>query len=138
VYVIGARGYVKVGVAVDPHRRAAHIQVGCPFKVELHYAHAVPAGHATGIEAFVHRELDSRRTNGEWFKSTPVHQVEALILKAVQDRGLLTDPPIITSQRLKMQAASPLKRKLYARRPGAPEQPRLVSGWDEEPPSPTA
>jgi hypothetical protein len=60
-------GPVKIGRALDPKRRLAHFQVGCPYDLIL--VGTVPNGGEW--EWRIHSKLQSERMRGEWFAWTP-------------------------------------------------------------------
>lgn len=73
VYVVHAigTGMVKIGWTVGAGRvlgRVAEMQTGCPVALEV--VHTVP--HAPiATEKALHKELDSFRVRGEWFRIDP-------------------------------------------------------------------
>lgn len=74
VYVIQAveSGRIKIGIAKNPTKRLAMLQVGSPERLEL-------MGSAVGgrsLEIRLHAELHRDRLHGEWFAVTEhVHRV---------------------------------------------------------------
>jgi hypothetical protein len=54
---------VKIGIAVRPEQRMAHLQIGNPRELEL--VDWAPATEA--LERFFHKELAEHRRRGEWF-----------------------------------------------------------------------
>lgn len=64
---------IKIGIADDPVRRWAQLQIATPH--ELMPIGSVPA--PAGLEAAIHRELEPYRIRREWFRPTP--EVLALI-----------------------------------------------------------
>jgi hypothetical protein len=66
VYVIQAAesGRIKIGVARDPYRRLAELQVGSPEQLEL--IGVAPGGRKRELE--LHAELRHDRLHGEWFE----------------------------------------------------------------------
>jgi hypothetical protein len=74
IYVISAprRHLVKIGIAFDPKKRLATLQIGSPVKLSLHYSSEVYGEVAASvIEAEVHRRLKNVSLHGEWFKMAP-------------------------------------------------------------------
>jgi Meiotically up-regulated gene 113 len=64
----GDKVLFKIGIATNPERRLADIQVSCPFSVSMARAWTLPNQQtARTIEARVHDELARCGLNGEWF-----------------------------------------------------------------------
>lgn len=68
VYFIraGARGPIKIGLAVDVGQRMRSLQTASPTLLEL--IGAIPGG--LKLEKAIHRRLAEFRLHGEWFKPT--------------------------------------------------------------------
>lgn len=80
VYVITHRylgGRVKIGHARDPHKRLQQANCWCPQKL-FRLAYAELFGDRLVAEASVHKFLEGRRHEGEWFEVTPQMAVEAI------------------------------------------------------------
>lgn len=69
VYVIGRpQGPVKIGMSIDPERRAKALQPGCPFPLRvLHRVAFLSGKKAYEVEQQTHEILDDCATVGEWF-----------------------------------------------------------------------
>jgi hypothetical protein len=73
IYVIsmGPR-CVKVGIAADPKKRLASLQVGCPYLLKVFRVFEIQSVRsAYHFEMLVHRELRPWALWGEWFAVTP-------------------------------------------------------------------
>jgi prophage antirepressor-like protein len=66
VYLIHAKknNAVKIGTSTNVQKRLKHLQISCPFKLDLLYV--VDGGYR--LEARLHSEFDEYRIRGEWFK----------------------------------------------------------------------
>lgn len=69
VYVIGREeGPVKVGISKNPNARAACLQEGCPFKLDvLHKVESRNRKNAFEHEQIFHEVYQDYRLIGEWF-----------------------------------------------------------------------
>lgn len=65
IYVIGARRYIKIGIAGNVKARLAGIQTGCPYPLHIYQSWATP--RARELERLAHSVLQTYRVNGEWF-----------------------------------------------------------------------
>lgn len=63
-------GMIKIGVAENPYRRLAYLQIGSPVILRML---ATVRGDAS-IEAELHDRFGESRAHGEWFRSTPALQ----------------------------------------------------------------
>src|SRR4051812_41688845 len=74
IYFIEAVGHgrVKIGYAANPWKRLRQLQTGHPF--ELKMLACLPG--ELSDEQRLHKEFDSLRIGGEWFKLTP--EIESL------------------------------------------------------------
>lgn len=62
-------GVVKVGVTMDPTRRARTLDGSSPFPLErFAWSKCGDKDTAHALEAFIHRGLKARRLPGEWFR----------------------------------------------------------------------
>lgn len=71
VYVIAYHddGPVKIGIAADPEKRLAQLQIGNPYKLTLYLADDYARrSHAAQAESLIHRCLKSKHLSGEWFQ----------------------------------------------------------------------
>lgn len=66
IYAIqcGREGPIKIGVARDPQKRLADLQVGCPYELFLVAAGDLP----DSAEREFHRQLWDYSVRGEWFQ----------------------------------------------------------------------
>jgi hypothetical protein len=87
VYVIGHPRLlgVKIGRAFDPESRLRSYQTGCPHReYKLHFVSKY-SSDCVALERQVHKALDTRRMDGEWFN---VYVEEAIrAINAVQTGG---------------------------------------------------
>ena len=60
---------VKVGVSSNPCQRMKELQTGNPNPI--HLLEAYPSDNAERSETQIHKLLDCRRINGEWFDCDP-------------------------------------------------------------------
>lgn len=68
LYVVGKRNPelapVKIGMTMNPARRLATLQTGCPFRLHIHALFAL----GTATDADIHRIMPrNSREMGEWF-----------------------------------------------------------------------
>lgn len=68
VYFIqqGQSGPIKIGVSDDPKQRLKSLQTGSPHS--LHLRDAAPVPEDQRLESALHKKLEHRRLNGEWFE----------------------------------------------------------------------
>lgn len=92
IYVIGTQGNLqKIGYAADPAKRLAQLQTGNPEKLFLHYKIPVPDTRARLVEQRIHKEINYKRTMGEWFKLSPKEAIDLLdyaVIRWVDDQLL--------------------------------------------------
>lgn len=83
VYFVEAEGtgLVKIGSAVNVHRRLAEISSGCPVPLKVL---AVAQGSRTR-EAELHALLLPYRSKGEWFRKSPAMEAVIAALDAPAD-----------------------------------------------------
>ena len=68
LYFLNAGPYTKIGLATNPDKRLAEIQVGCPLKIEkFRLFYAGETDLAFLLERRIHKFFESKHTNGEWF-----------------------------------------------------------------------
>ncbi len=68
--------FVKVGVAVDPHKRLATVLCGCPLEVATVFTVAVKTRQkALQLERELHSMMSNWSARGEWFR-VPVADLE--------------------------------------------------------------
>jgi hypothetical protein len=72
----GADGLIKIGKAIDPHRRLQQLQTGSGETLTLMATE--PGGF--DVEWSRHRQFRAMRVRGEWFRADPVllQHIEAL------------------------------------------------------------
>jgi hypothetical protein len=69
LYLMEAREFVKIGIAINPIRRLKGIQSGCPLPVRLARAWSVSDDYyALLSEKVAHETLGKWRVQGEWFE----------------------------------------------------------------------
>lgn len=67
IYFVQAGEFIKIGWALDPHKRIAHMQTGSAYEFKL-----LGLMHGSLIEEkIVHKRFSAFRVRGEWFKQTP-------------------------------------------------------------------
>lgn len=72
LYVIGTKAnYQKIGFSKDVERRLATLQTGNPSPLYIHHVEPVPKNKVRLLEKKLHRELNHKRLNGEWFNLSP-------------------------------------------------------------------
>lgn len=83
VYVIGCTGQpIKIGIARDPYKRLADLQVGFPHKLQLYWSVVIAGTAAVTVERAAHKRLAAKRLNGEWFDVDPDDAIEAIKVAA--------------------------------------------------------
>jgi hypothetical protein len=72
MYVIGASpaGPLKLGISGDPDRRVGQLQTGHAERLQVYHREPVAAEKARLFERLLHRDINYRRTRGEWFDLT--------------------------------------------------------------------
>lgn len=104
VYLIEAGEYLKVGVALNPHKRIRDLQVANPEPLRL-VAVMEPSTHdAATMERHIHFVLSEYRVGGEWFKITPKAALERLAEWAA-------DIEIVNAEYLRRRGQTELTRK---------------------------
>ncbi|NDG32975.1 GIY-YIG nuclease family protein [bacterium] len=83
IYVIGPEdGPFKIGITKDVKTRLRELQVGCWFKIKVHFIlESIDPRHT---EEIVHSFLSQYRLNGEWFKcplNGIIHTIEMIYEK---------------------------------------------------------
>lgn len=68
VYFIRAAHAVKIGKAIDPEKRMAELQIGCPHRMHLVAKIKCKSHlHAFSTESHFHRVCKKWHIHGEWF-----------------------------------------------------------------------
>jgi len=76
VYVMQCGDFVKVGHALDVHKRLATIQTANPLPVLLlHSEELETRSMATRCEKAVHKALEADRLHSEWFSTCPARAI---------------------------------------------------------------
>lgn len=100
VYVIGSAGHpVKIGIAINPERRLKALQTGCPHRLRLYTAVAVPEGcRARAVELACHKELVDHQTTGEWFDISAYEALEVInsVIRREQHRAAQKQAMVLT------------------------------------------
>lgn len=80
VYIIGQEGeFVKIGIAANPTQRAAQLQTGNPYPLDVVYVRRASSRMAAKtIEARTHQILSEAHMAGEWFGVTYSLAIEAV------------------------------------------------------------
>lgn len=67
VYFIGNEyhKFVKIGYSDDPTKRLKHLQVGCPFPIDI--LQTIETDTPRGLESKLHQIFRKQRCQGEWF-----------------------------------------------------------------------
>jgi len=65
IYLFKAGQFYKIGVSINPEKRARTLQTGCPHKIEIVYQKIMHDAYAA--EFSLHHLYQSKRTHGEWF-----------------------------------------------------------------------
>lgn len=86
-FVQGANGAIKIGIAKNPAKRLADLQVSSPDKLKL--LGCCDGGRA--LEQQLHAELELFRVSGEWFKDRP--KVRARVTELT---GYVFPPPKVS------------------------------------------
>ena len=85
IYAIGNKDSLqKIGYAADPAKRLKQLQTGNPEQLYLHHSIQVPDSRARLVEQHIHKELNYKRTKGEWFKLTPSEARQFLNYAAIR------------------------------------------------------
>jgi hypothetical protein len=85
IYIIGNRDSLqKIGYAINPAKRLKQLQTGNPEELFLHHKIEVPDDRARLIEQHIHREINYKRTKGEWFKLSPKEAIALLNFAAIR------------------------------------------------------
>ena len=68
IYVVGTNTKpYKIGLSTRPKSRLKDIQTGHPEKLSIHYLHEINKDEVTLIEKMIHKNINYKRTHGEWF-----------------------------------------------------------------------
>jgi hypothetical protein len=79
VYVIGSgRGPRKIGIAVNPVSRLRRLQTGSAARLTLQHQRHIARALAPAVEAYAHWLLRDHKQQGEWFRVSAAHAIEAL------------------------------------------------------------
>lgn len=71
IYVIGPKeGFQKIGYSETPEKRLKSLQTGHPELLYIHHTIEVNKLKAKLIEKLIHRNINHKRTKGEWFNLT--------------------------------------------------------------------
>lgn len=71
IYVIGPEtGPQKIGISKDVETRLGNLQTGNPLKLMIHHVEEVDPDRVLLLEQKIHKELNHKRKNGEWFDLT--------------------------------------------------------------------
>lgn len=71
IYVIGPEeGPQKIGISKDVEVRLGNLQTGHPSKLVIHHVEEITDGRVRLLEKQIHKELNHKRLNGEWFDLT--------------------------------------------------------------------
>lgn len=82
IYFMGGdEGPIKIGLAADPQKRLASIQLTCPFEIRVL---ALAHGNRTD-ELGYHRRFAAHKVRGEWFERCP--EIEAEIARLNAENG---------------------------------------------------
>lgn len=79
IYVMECEGFVKVGIARDPDKRARHMTTDNPFPVAVRFRRSVPIGYASHAEHHAHKLLEAKHHRNEWFRCTTREAAEAIV-----------------------------------------------------------
>lgn len=71
IYVIGPdTGPQKIGISKDVNTRLRNLQTGNPLELMIHHTEEVDPDRVLLLEQKIHKELNHKRTTGEWFDLT--------------------------------------------------------------------
>ena len=77
VYVVRARGLLKIGIAADLSARVRTLRTSNPHVGDVLYF-TKPIAKARQVELEVHRALDIHRVDGEWFYCSKQLAIETI------------------------------------------------------------
>lgn len=72
--------FLKIGRAINPHKRLKGVQTGCPMKIDVHAVYQVD--NALRVEHDCHLALRKTNTVGEWF-SCSLEDAERIVHLAI-------------------------------------------------------
>jgi hypothetical protein len=73
LYAIGPEnnGPIKIGFSKNPKRRIKSLQTSHPETLVIHCVVEFETDKAKYLERFIHRDINYKRTKGEWFDMSP-------------------------------------------------------------------
>jgi hypothetical protein len=84
IYAIGnTTDKQKIGISKHPEKRLTELQTGNPDKLYIHYSFPITEKTAYKFEATIHREINYKRINGEWFTMTPEEVITFLTFQEI-------------------------------------------------------
>ena len=82
VYLYGPiEGQHKIGLSIDPSRRAAEFVPKTILPIKARMVHAIPTNHMKAAEDELHERYEEFRSEGEWFNLTETHIAEICAIK---------------------------------------------------------
>jgi hypothetical protein len=86
LYVIGASrsGPLKLGISVNPDRRVNELQTGHAARLQVYHQEPVAPEKARVFESLLHKNLNHRRTHGEWFDVTVEQAIADIIFVLIE------------------------------------------------------
>jgi hypothetical protein len=81
LYVIAPKAGLKpckIGISKDPDRRVKQLQTGFPERLMVHHREPVPADRARFYERQFLREMNYKRTHGEWLDLSVDHAIQMM------------------------------------------------------------
>lgn len=68
IYIISSKNSpVKIGITHDCEERLRNLQTGHSEKLTIHHRELVDKNKARILEQIIHKQLNYKRTHGEWF-----------------------------------------------------------------------
>lgn len=81
VYLITSKTHFKIGVSKHPLKRVNELNTASAIKYQLHSTYLAGGVPVYELEAKLHKQFESYRANGEWFKLECLNNVTQVLNK---------------------------------------------------------
>jgi hypothetical protein len=94
IYILRAGRFVKVGVSGAAESRAASLQTGCPYKIEVFASVPANSWVAFRAERAAHIRMRDRAAHGEWFRIAPTAALHVVLAEVRAARLMERRDPV--------------------------------------------